>query len=386
MRSLTDLSVQGKVVLTRLDLNVPIDPRGEVANDTKIRASLPTVRWISEHGGRGVCMSHLGRPKGGPDPKLSLAPVAARMSELLGKEVRLAPGLVGPEVEAAVKGLGDGGCLLLENIRFDPGEKACADDFTAQLAALGDLYVNDAFGTCHRAHASVAGLPGKLPSAAGFLLRKEVETLQRLMKSPETPFVAVLGGAKVADKIPVIENLLKLCDRILLGGAMAYTFLVARGEDVGDSLVEKERVDLSRALLEDGGDRLILPRDHVVKTGAGEVQTVERIPPGAKGMDIGPKTRAAFVEAMGGARTVVWNGPLGVFEEDDFAGGSRAVAEAMAGLEGGLSAIGGGDTISAIALLSDPEKFGYISTGGGAFLEFLSGKTLPGVDALERSA
>ncbi len=386
MRRLSDIDAKGRVVLLRLDLNCPLDGMGGVADDAKIEASLPTIRWIVEQGGRVVAMSHLGRPRGHPDPKLSLAPVAARLGERLGQTVPLAPGVVGSDVASAVADLDDGGCLLLENLRFDPGERANDPDFVGQLAALSEAYVNDAFATCHRAHASVAGLPGRLPAAAGLRLEEELEAIGGLLGEPARPYVAILGGAKVSDKIPVVRHLLPRVDRILLGGGMAYTFLVARGEAVGSSLLDRQRVDLARGCLEDGGDRILLPTDHVVRTEAGSVETTAEIPEGAQGRDIGPATRGAFGKALAGARTVVWNGPLGVFEEEDFSGGTRAMAEAVAGLGGARTILGGGDTIAAVRRLSRPEVFGYLSTGGGAFLEYLSGRTLPGLAALEAAS
>lgn len=383
MRSLSEMDLAGKKVLLRLDLNVPLDSGGGVADDTRIRASLPTISWITSRGGRAILLSHLGRPKGKPDPRFSLQPVAARLTELLERPVPLAPGITGPEVQKAVDALSDGDCILLENIRFHPGEKAGADDFIRELSLLGESYVNDAFGTCHRGDASVAGIPGRLPSAAGLLVQKEIETLGQLLQGPEHPFVAVLGGAKVTDKVPVIAHLLPRADRILIGGGMAYTFLLARGEDVGASLVDRESLGLARSLLEDGGSKILLPRDHRIRTAGGDVATVETIPGESKALDIGPATLAAFREVLGSARTVVWNGPLGVFEEEPFADGTRGVVDAVAALPGALTVAGGGETVAAIRKFGEMESFSHVSTGGGAFLEFISGKTLPGVAALE---
>ncbi|MCZ6601817.1 MAG: phosphoglycerate kinase [Planctomycetota bacterium] len=383
MRSLKDLDVKGRRVLVRLDLNVPLTVDGEIADDTRIRAGIPTVRSISERGGRVILLSHLGRPKGRPDPRLSLKPVAARLSEILERPVPLAAGIVGDDVRRAIEGMADGDCLLLENLRFNPGEKAGADEFIEELSSLGDLYINDAFGTCHRSDASVAGLPRRLPSAAGLLVEKELSTLERLLRDPSRPFVGVLGGAKITDKLPVVRNLLPISDRLLIGGGMAFTFLLARGDPIGASLADRELLDLARSLLKDGGDKILLPRDHLVRTKDGEVKVVEEVPEGAKAYDIGPATRESFAEALGSARTVVWNGPMGVFETEPFDQGTRAVADAIAGLDGALSVVGGGETIAAISDMGREQSFTHVSTGGGAFIEYVSGRTLPGVQALE---
>lgn len=386
MRFLSDLDLPGRRVLLRLDLNVPLDKMGGVADDSRIRGALQTIRTISAAGGRAILMSHLGRPKGKPDPSLSLRPIAERMTELLGRPVVLAPGIVGPGVVEAVESMKDGDCLLLENLRFHPGEKAGAEEFVRELASLGDLYVNDAFGTCHRDDASVAGLPAMLPAAAGHLVRKELESLGRALDDPKRPFVVILGGAKISDKIPVITHLLPLADRLLIGGAMAFTFLAARGEEVGQSMVDRERLDLARSLLEDGGDKILLPQDHILREDDGEARTSSGIPPGGTACDIGPATQEAYLEALKPARTVVWNGPMGIFEEKPFAGGTRAIAEAIAGLDHALTLAGGGETVAAAKRMGTAVSYSLVSTGGGAFLEFLAGKSLPGVEALERSA
>jgi phosphoglycerate kinase len=392
IRSLDDLPLDGSRVFVRVDFNVPLK-NGVIQDDTRIRAGLPTLRRILQEGGSVVLASHLGRPKGGPDPAFSLAPVAERLGELLGFTVFLAPEVVGSKVDELANALEAGEVLLLENVRFHPGETKNDADLAARLAALGDLYVNDAFGVCHRAHASTAGMaayfgPGR--KAAGYLLLRELEALRRVVEAPEKPFAAVLGGAKVSDKIAVVENLLGKADRLLIGGGMAYTFLAAQGVEIGDSLLEADRVDLARETLAKAGARgseILLPLDHVIArepTEGTEVRTTEgtAIPAGWKGLDIGPRTRDAFSKALADARTVVWNGPMGVFEVPSFAEGTFAVARAVAAAPG-FTVVGGGDSVSAVKKSGVADRIGHVSTGGGASLEFLEGKILPGIAALE---
>jgi phosphoglycerate kinase len=392
IRSLDDLPLDGSRVFVRVDFNVPLK-NGVIQDDTRIRAGLPTLRRILQEGGSVVLASHLGRPKGGPDPAFSLAPVAERLGELLGFTVFLAPEVVGSKVDELANALEAGEVLLLENVRFHPGETKNDADLAARLAALGDLYVNDAFGACHRAHASTAGMaayfgPGR--KAAGYLLLRELEALRRVVEAPEKPFAAVLGGAKVSDKIAVVENLLGKADRLLIGGGMAYTFLAAQGVEIGDSLLEADRVDLARETLAKAGARgseILLPLDHVIArepTEGTEVRTTEgtAIPAGWKGLDIGPRTRDAFSKALADARTVVWNGPMGVFEVPSFAEGTFAVARAVAAAPG-FTVVGGGDSVSAVKKSGVADRIGHVSTGGGASLEFLEGKILPGIAALE---
>lgn len=392
IRSLDELPLQGNRVFVRVDFNVPLK-NGVIQDDTRIRAGLPTIRRILEQGGSVVLASHLGRPKGGADPAFSLAPVAERLGELLGFSIFLAPEVVGPKVDQLANALEAGEVLLLENVRFHPGETKNDPDLAGRLAALGDLYVNDAFGACHRAHASTAGMaayfrPGR--KAAGYLLLKELEALRRVVEAPERPFAAVLGGAKVSDKIAVVENLLDKADRLLIGGGMAYTFLAAQGVEIGDSLLEADRIDLARQTLGNArsrGSEILLPLDHVIArepAEGAEVRTTEEssIPSGWKGLDIGPRTREAFAKALCDARTVVWNGPMGVFEVPTFAEGTFAVARAVAAAPG-FTVVGGGDSVSAVKKSGVADRIGHVSTGGGASLEFLEGRVLPGIAALE---
>jgi len=395
--TVNDLDVKGKRVLMRVDFNVPLRD-GKVANDARIRAALPTIRQIVQNGGRLVLMSHLGRPKGERNPAMSLAPCAPVLSQLLKRPVAFVDDCLGAAVESAVAALADGDILLLQNLRYYEAETRNSLDFAAQLARLGDLYVNDAFGTAHRAHASTEGVTHYLEvCAAGLLMMKELDYLGRLLQSPEKPFVAVLGGAKISGKIDVIANLLPRVDRILIGGGMAFTFYKAKGFEIGASLLEEDRVGLARELLASAGDKLVLPPDCVVAQTVdfsartvGELRTVDAdaIPAGWRGLDIGPKSLAAFGAVLAPARTVVWNGPMGVFEIPQTAAGTYAVARMLADVTAGgaVTVIGGGDSAAAVAKAGVEDKVSHVSTGGGASLEFLEGKVLPGVAALSDKA
>jgi phosphoglycerate kinase len=394
MLFVNDLNVRGKAVFCRVDFNVPLDDKGVIRNDTRIRASLPTIRLLAEGGARLILCSHLGRPKGKPDPKMSLRPVAVRLSELLGRDVLFAPDCIGPEVEALKAGLRAGQVLMLENVRFHDEETKNDPAFARQLASGIDIFVNDAFGSSHRAHASVVGITDYVPClAAGMLMKTEVDYLRKALISPAKPYVAILGGAKAEDKIPVIENLLNLADHILIGGAMAYTFLKAKGFDVGKSLVEADKLEIAAKILQDAaakGVDLRLPSDHVLAasiesgTVAGTVDSYP-VPADFMGVDIGPRTVAEYAGIIARAKTIVWNGPLGVFEVPAFAAGTIKIAEAVAA-SGAMSIIGGGDSIAAVDKAGVAAKITHISTGGGASLEFLAFNTLPGIDALEKGS
>ena len=391
MRLLDDLEVSGRRVLLRCDLNVPLD-EGRITDDGRIRASLPTIRSLVERGARVVVLSHLGRPKGQVTPKYSLAPVAARLGELLGRPVATATDVVGPSAQATVAGLGDGDVALLENLRFEPGEEKGDEAFVDALASLGDCYVGDGFGALHRAHASVSGLPRRFPgeTAAGTLVAAELDVLRRLTTDTPRPYVVVLGGSKVSDKLGVITALLDHVDRLLVGGGMCFTFLAAQGHSVGGSLLESDQLDAVRGMLrtaEERGVELLLPTDVVVAeevsaTAATRIVDAHEIPDGWKGLDIGPESVAAFSTALADAQTVFWNGPMGVFELEPFAQGTLGVATAVAGAPR-MTVVGGGDSAAAVRRLGLSERFGHISTGGGASLEYLEGAVLPGVAALE---
>jgi len=390
MNQLRDMDLAGKRVLVRVDFNVPLDDQGEVSSAVRIEAALPTIDLILEKGGRLVLMSHLGRPKGQVVEKLRMAPVGACLAALIERPVQLAPDCIGPETTAMAMALGDGEILLLENLRFHAGETKGDEAFGRELASLGEVYVNDAFGTCHRAHASVAVVPRFLPSAPGLLLEKEIQAFDRVLKHPESPFVAILGGAKVSDKLPVIESLLPKVDRLLIGGAMAYTFLKAQGIEVGQSLVEEDLLDEALKVLrlaEQQGKPLLLPSDHLAAVRFAADSPYEITGPGIPaeliGLDIGPASRKAYTEAIADARTVVWNGPMGVFEMSEFRRGTEAVAEAVAACPG-YTVVGGGDSVAAVELLRLQDRIDHVSTGGGASLELLEGKTLPGIAALEK--
>jgi len=386
--SISDLDLRGKRVFMRVDFNVPIEG-GRITDDTRIEASLPSIRYVLEKGGRLILASHLGRPKGKPEPKYSLKPVAARLSELLGKQVAFAPDCVGPEVEKMVSSLRDGDALLLENLRFHAEEEKNDPAFARQLAALCDVYVNDAFGTAHRAHASTAGITKFVKqAAAGFLMQKELEALSHALTKAEKPYVAIVGGAKISDKIELIENLLNIATTILIGGAMAYTFFRARGLETGKSLVEVEKIDLAKELLARASQKKVpieLPVDHVVAPGLdstdSQVTPVDRTPADRMGLDIGPETVRRYSEIVRRAKTIVWNGPMGVFEKPQFAKGTFAIARAVAE-SNAFSIVGGGDSAAAVAQSGVESKITHISTGGGATLEFLSGRKLPGVEVL----
>jgi len=405
MRSVDDLEVKGKRVLLRSDLNVPLDltGSGEITDDGRIRASLPVIAKLSERGARVIILAHLGRPKGATFAEAaaggpSLRPVAARLGELLGRPVSFATDVAGPSAEETVAALADGDVAVLENVRFEPAETskddATREEFARRLARLGDLYVGDGFGAVHRKHASVYDLPRLLPHAAGDLVRDEVEVLRQLTTDPARPFVVVLGGKKPSDKLAVIGNLLNLADRILICGGMAYTFLAAKGYGVGNSVLEADQIPAVKDVMTEAerrGVELVLPVDLVVAThfapDAGHsVVAADAIPDDQEGVDAGPRTRALFAEKLADAKTVFWNGPAGVFEFPAFSAGTRAVAEAVAAVDG-LTVVGGGDSAAAVRSLGIGEKsFGHISTGGGASLEYLEGKTLPGLTALEEDS
>lgn len=387
-KSVEDIDVSGKKVLVRCDFNVPLKD-GAITSDKRIVAALPTIKYLLEHGAAVILCSHLGRPKGEFKPEFSLAPVAVRLGELLGKPVIMAKDVVGEDAKAKAAALKPGELLMLENVRFEAGETKNNPDLAKSFASLAEIYVNDAFGSAHRAHASTAGVADYLPAVCGFLIQKEITVMGKALSDPKRPFVAILGGAKVSDKIGVINNLLDKVDTLIVGGGMAYTFAKAQGYSIGDSLCEDDKVELAGEMLEkakDKGVKLLLPVDNRAgdKFDADcsvKVVGSDNIPDGWMGMDIGPETEKLFCEAIKGAGTVVWNGPMGVFEFDKFAGGTLAVAKAVAD-SGAVSIIGGGDSAAAVAKLGFGDKMTHISTGGGASLEFLEGLELPGIAAL----
>ena len=387
-KTVKDIDLKGKRVLMRVDFNVPMD-KGVVTDDKRIRAALPTIHYVldAERGASLILMSHLGRPKGtGFDPAFSLKPAAEALGKLLGKPVKMAPDCVGPEVEAMAKALQPGQVLMLENVRFHKEEEKNDPEFAKKLAALGQVYVNDAFGSAHRAHASTEGVAKYLPAVSGFLMGVELEYLSRATLNPERPYVAILGGAKISDKIAVIENLLTKCDRLIIGGGMANTFLAAKGYNMADSLVEASAVETAKAIMAKAGDKLMLPVDAVVgdkfdAEANSQVVGVDKVPAGWRVLDIGPKSLAAFGDVLKTAKLVVWNGPVGVFEFPKFAEGTFAIAKLLAST-GATTVIGGGDSASAVKKAGVAKQMTHVSTGGGASLEFLEGKVLPGVAAL----
>jgi phosphoglycerate kinase len=392
MNFVTDLDVKGKRVFLRVDFNVPLDESGAIRDDNRIKASLPTIAWLLEHGARLVIASHLGRPKGKPDPKMSLAPAAKRLAELVPNKVVMAPDVVGDEVARLKRDLGEGEALLLENVRFYKEEEKNDPGFAAKLSEGIDIFVNDAFGSSHRAHASVVGIADHVPvKAAGYLMKKEVEYLKKAIHTPVKPYVAILGGAKVSDKIEIIESLLGKADSILIGGAMAYTFLNAQGLCVGKSLVEEDQSEVALVILENArtnGVSFHLPQDHLLARAAeagAETRIVETLPfpDDMMGVDIGPKTVVAYAAVIAQAKTIFWNGPMGIFEIEEFAKGTIGVAQAVAA-SGAVSIVGGGDSVAAVKKAGVRDRISHISTGGGASLEYVAYETLPGITALEK--
>lgn len=391
-KSIEDLNVSGKRVLVRCDFNVPMNDKGEITDDRRIRSALPTIEYIINNGGKAIVMSHLGRPKGEPNPKYTLEPVAKRLSELLNKEVKFAKDdlVAGDIAKEIVNNMKDSEVVLLENTRFRKEEEKNGEEFAKQLASLGDIFVNDAFGTAHRAHASNVGLSKLLPSAAGYLVKKEIEIMGKAMSNPERPFVAILGGAKVSDKINVIENFLDKVDSLLIGGGMAYTFLKAQCYEIGKSLVEEDKLELAKELMEKAKVKnvnLVLPIDVVVaKEFKNETEfktvNIDEIPADMMGLDIGEKTIEAFSKIIKDAKTVLWNGPMGVFEMPNFAKGTNAIAQVMAE-SSAVTIVGGGDSAAAVEQAGLDDKMTHVSTGGGASLEFFEGKVLPGIAAIE---
>jgi len=386
--SISDLDLAGKRVFMRVDFNVPLD--GErITDDTRIEASLPSIRYVLEKGGRLILASHLGRPKGKPESKYSLKPVALRLAELLAKPVRFAPDCVGPEVDRMVAALKNGDVLLLENLRFHAEEEKNDPAFASELAALCDVYINDAFGAAHRAHSSTVGIPTKVKlAAAGFLMQKEIESLSHALTKAEKPYVSIVGGAKISDKIQLIESFINIATTILIGGAMAYTFFRAKGFETGKSLVEADKIDLAKELMAKAAQKKVgleLPVDHVVAPGLDSedatVTSVQNTPPDRMGLDIGPETVKRYSDIIRQAKTIVWNGPMGVFEKPKFAQGTFAVAKAVAEANA-FSIVGGGDSAAAVSQAGVESKITHVSTGGGASLEFLSGEKLPGVEVL----
>jgi phosphoglycerate kinase len=389
MRSVEQAPVAGKRVLVRVDFNVPLAD-GEITDDTRIRAALPTIRHLIDQGARVILVSHLGRPKGKPDPALSLTPAARRLGELLGREVATTTAVVGPEAKSAVDQLAPGGVLLLENVRFEPGEEADDPELARELAALADLFVNDAFGAAHRAHASTVGVADHLPGFAGLLLQREVNELSRLLHEPARPFVAILGGAKVSDKLAVVANLIPLVDALLIGGGMANTFLYARGVEIGKSLAERDRQDDATQMLAAAAASSVavhLPIDAIVASSLdqdGHPVSIDKVPVDEAIFDIGPDTVAVFERTIASAATIFWNGPMGVFERPPFAAGTRAIARAVAAANA-YTVIGGGDSVAAVEQAGLADQISHISTGGGASLELLEGRELPGIAAISRA-
>ena len=391
IKTVSELDIAGRRLFIRVDFNVPLTPEGKVSDDTRIRESLPTIKLAIEKGARVVLASHLGRPKGKPDKKYTLEPVAGRLAELIGADVTLTDEPVGDGARKVVNDLRAGAVALLENLRFSPGEEANDEAFSRALASYADVYVNDAFGTAHRAHASTVGMTKFVSEKGmGLLMEREVKFLGKLLGDVERPFVAIIGGAKVSDKIGVLDNLLARVDQVLIGGAMANTFLKAKGGKLGRSLVEDDKLALARAFLKKAGEAnvdVLLPRDVVAAAGtkseSGRVVQAMAVPEDLAALDIGPETARGFADAIARAKTIFWNGPMGVFESEPFAAGTLAVAKAVAGATGALSVVGGGDSVAAVHKSGVADKITHISTGGGASLEFLEGKKLPGLAALE---
>ena len=389
-KTVRDIDVSGKHVLVRVDFNVPLDKKGNITDDTRIREALPTIKYLIENEAKVILMSHLGRPKGQPDPKYSLDPVAKHLSELLNRPIVKTKDCIGIEAYPSVRTMKAGEVILLENVRYHAEEEKNTAGFVKELAVLGDIFVNDAFGTAHRAHASTAGLAEYLPAVAGFLMEKEISALNKVLNNPERPFVAIIGGAKVSDKIGVIENLMEKVDTLIIGGGMANTFLAAQGYELGKSLVEEDKLEEAKSILKKAAERntnLLLPVDVVVADkfeaeAQAKAVSIKEIPSDWMALDIGPETREIYANAVREAKTVVWNGPMGVFEFDKFAVGTEVLAEAVAKVKG-FTVIGGGDSVAAVKKLGVTNRISHISTGGGASLEFLEGKTLPGVNVLQ---
>ncbi|MDK2835846.1 MAG: phosphoglycerate kinase [Thermosediminibacterales bacterium] len=392
IKTIKDIDVKGKKVLVRVDFNVPINDNGEITDDNRIKRALPTIRYLIDNGSKVVLVSHLGRPKGKVKDELRMDPVAQRLADLLNMEVKKTDECIGPEAEKAVSELRPGEVVLLENVRFDPRETKNDPEFAKQLASLAEIFVNDAFGTAHRAHASTVGVADYLPAVAGFLMQKEIETMGKALEAPDRPFAAILGGAKVSDKIGIIENLLNKVDYLLIGGGMAFTFLKAQGLETGNSLLEEDKISEANSLLQkarETGVKMLLPKDIVVATAIDEnadykTVKIEEIPQGWIGVDIGEQTIKEYQEIIYKAKTIIWNGPMGVFEKRPFAKGTNAIAEAMGNTTDAITIIGGGDSIAAVEQMGYADKMTHISTGGGASLEFLAGKELPGVSVIPK--
>ncbi|UJL45279.1 phosphoglycerate kinase [Virgibacillus sp. NKC19-16] len=387
-QTLQDIDAGGKKVFCRVDFNVPMQD-GEVTDETRIRAARPTIEYLAEKGAKVILASHLGRPKGEAADELRLDPVAKSLSNLIGKDIVKTDSVYGPEVDEAISGLNDGDILLLENVRFEAGEEKNDPELIQAFADMADIYVNDAFGAAHRAHASTTGVAEKLPAAAGYLMEKEIEVLGKALENPERPFTAIIGGAKVKDKINVIDHLLDKVDNLIIGGGLAYTFVKAQGHEVGKSLLEEDKIDLAKDFMkkaEEKGVQFLLPTDVVVaddfsETANTKITDIDQIPADWEALDIGPKTRETYSQVVADSKLVIWNGPMGVFEMNAFAGGTRSVAESLANTEG-YTIIGGGDSAAAVEKFGFAEDMDHVSTGGGASLEFMEGKVLPGVEAL----
>ncbi|HLR09427.1 MAG TPA: phosphoglycerate kinase [Bacillota bacterium] len=388
-KTVRDLEVKGKKVFCRVDFNVPLD-NGEITDDTRIKAALPTIEYLSKHGAIVILASHLGRPEGEVVEELRLDPVAERLSNLLGKNVIKTDAVYGKEVQEALTQANEGDIVLIENVRFEPGEKANDPELVEAFTKLADIYVNDAFGAAHRAHASTTGVARFLPAAAGFLMEKEINALGNALENPERPFTAIIGGAKVKDKINVIDNLLDKVDHLIVGGGLAYTFIKAQGYEIGKSLLEEDKLDLAKEFMQKAKDKgvdFVLPKDVIIAddfSESAETKTVpiDSIPSDWEALDIGGKTREKYAQIVASSKLIIWNGPMGVFEMEPFAGGTKAVAEALAHADG-YTVIGGGDSAAAVEQFGLSEKMDHVSTGGGASLEFMEGKVLPGVDALD---